>query len=300
VLVSIALLVALGVIIGRSHGATQDAASGEPFYLVIGGSSSLGMQPTGVPSRNGRLTSSGYADDLVGFLRRDKGVNFDVAHVGCPGETAQSLLDVNNGGRCNRGGTPQLTKAINYLVANQARTGFVSIDVGFNDVRPCRTATTVDATCMSRGMAFVSSDLPQIIQQLKAAAGPHVFFVGLEYNDPFLADFMSGSAGPAVATATLEDMNQLNAMLNRIYSAAGIAVANVPAGFQMNVTTRIEVPNVGEVPENVEMTCQLTWMCQSAPFGPDDHPDNAGYMVIAESIAAVLPSEWRDNPVAPN
>jgi hypothetical protein len=256
----------------------------------------LGMQPTGVPARTGRLTSDGYADDLAGFVSRDRGVNFEVIHVGCPGETAQSMLDVDNGGKCNNKGTPQLTKAINFLRANQNRVGLVTVDIGFNDVRPCRTATSVDESCMARGNAFVSSDLPPIVRQLKAAAGPDVTLVGLEYYDPFLADYMVGSTGLSVATGTLEEMNQLNATLDGIYTDAGVAVADVPSGFQMNDTTRVDVPNVGEIPENVEEACLLTWMCQPAPFGPDDHPDNAGYMVIAESIAAVLPAQWRDDP----
>jgi lysophospholipase L1-like esterase len=293
------LLLASGVLIGHRYtAAAQTANDADPFYLVVGGSSSLGMQPTGVPSRSGRLTSDGYADDLAGFVSRDKGVNFEVVHVGCPGETAQSMLEVNNGGQCNDKGTPQLTKAIDFLKANQNRAGLVSIDIGFNDVRPCRTATTVDEACMSRGITLVSNDLPSIVQQLTSAAGPNVVFVGLEYYDPFLADYMVGSTGPTVATTTLEEMNELNTSLDGVYTSAGVAVANVPSGFQMNVTTRVDIPNVGQVPENVAEACLLTWMCQSAPFGPDDHPDNAGYMVIAESIAAVLPAQWRDDPTA--
>jgi lysophospholipase L1-like esterase len=246
------------------------------------------------------LTSDGYADDLEGFVKRDKGVNFEVVHVGCPGMTAQSMLDVNNGGRCNTNGAPQLTKAIDYLKANQTRSGLVSIDIGFNDVRPCRTATDVDEACMASGIATVGSDLPDIVQQLAAAAGPNVFFVGLEYYDPFLADYTVGSTGPEVATTTLNEMNQLNATLDTVYTAAGMSVADVPSGFQMNDTTTVDVPNVGVMPENVSEACLLTWMCEPAPFGPDDHPNNAGYMVIAESIAAVLPPKWNDDPANPS
>lgn len=292
------LLLASGIFIGDSIAAPGSADVNGPFYLVLGGSSSLGMQPTGIPSRNGRLTSDGYADDLIGFEHHDKSVDFDTVHVGCPGETAQSMLEIDNGGQCNNKGTPQLSKAINYLEANHESAGLVTLDIGFNDVRPCVARTSVDESCVARGIAFVRNDLPKVVQQLKAAAGPNVFFVGLEYYDPFLAHYLSGSTGPAVATASLVDMNQLNADLDSGYSAAGIAVANVPGAFQMNDTTRVDVPNVGEIPQNVAEACLLTWMCEPAPFGPDDHPDNAGYMVIAESIAAVLPAKWRDDPAA--
>lgn len=292
------LLLVSGILIGGTIAAPGSANANGPFYLVLGASSSLGIQPTGIPSRNGRLTADGYADDLVGFEERDKGVTFNTVHVGCPGETAQSMLEINNGDKCNNKGTPQLTSVINYLRANQNRAGLVTIDIGFNNVRPCQTPTSVDESCMDRGIAFVRNDLPKVVQQLKTAAGPNVFFVGLEYYDPFLANYLSGSTGFAVATASLVDMNRLNATLHSVYSAAGIAVADVPGAFQMNDTTQEDIPNLGKIPQNVAEACLLTWMCQPAPFGPDDHPDNAGYMVIAESIAAVLPAKWRDDPAA--
>jgi hypothetical protein len=34
--------------------------------------------------------------------------------------------------------------------------------------------------------------------------------------------------------------------------------------------------------------CQWTWMCAPAPLGPDIHPNQAGYGVIAHTIAGVL------------
>jgi lysophospholipase L1-like esterase len=46
---------------------------------------------------------------------------------------------------------------------------------------------------------------------------------------------------------------------------------------------------VGTIPENVEDTCEETWMCYGAPFGPDDHPNDAGYALIAQAIFAALP-----------
>jgi lysophospholipase L1-like esterase len=34
-------------------------------------------------------------------------------------------------------------------------------------------------------------------------------------------------------------------------------------------------------------------MCQPPPYGPDAHPNNEGYMAIAEAVAANLPkSNW--------
>jgi hypothetical protein len=33
-------------------------------------------------------------------------------------------------------------------------------------------------------------------------------------------------------------------------------------------------------------------MCQPAPFGPDDHPNDEGYLLIADAMTAVIPNSW--------
>ncbi len=45
-------------------------ASDAGFYLAIGGSSSLGIQPDGVPSDDAEQTKNGYANDVVKLERR--------------------------------------------------------------------------------------------------------------------------------------------------------------------------------------------------------------------------------------
>jgi hypothetical protein len=40
---------------------------------------------------------------------------------------------------------------------------------------------------------------------------------------------------------------------------------------------------------NVKYECKLTWMCAPKPFGPNIHPNDSGYLAIANAIAAVLP-----------
>ena len=34
--------------------------------------------------------------------------------------------------------------------------------------------------------------------------------------------------------------------------------------------------------------CQVTWMCAAAPFGPNIHPNDAGYEAIAGAVEAKL------------
>ena len=43
---------------------------------------------------------------------------------------------------------------------------------------------------------------------------------------------------------------------------------------------------------NVAAECDYTWMCTPPPWGPDDHPNNAGYAVIATEIEEKLPRGW--------
>jgi lysophospholipase L1-like esterase len=132
--------------------------------------------------------------------------------------------------------------------------------------------------------------LPKILANLESAAGPDVHFVGLEYGDPFLADYFNGPSGIADATETLTATTAMNSILAQAYGNAHMAVAQVSQAFDSANTNLVTLADVGTVPENVKQVCLLTWICTPAPYGPDDHPNNAGYIVIAQAIAAVLPS----------
>jgi len=270
---------------------TSAPATFSSYYLAIGASSSTGIEPTGIPNHRSRHTQDGYTNDLV-TLEMYRGVALNLTEIGCPGETVQTILNTKVKDHCYQLPQTQLTRAISFLQANHGGPGLVSIDLGFNDVRPCLTPATIDLACAAAGIAAVKADMPRLLKVLKDAAGPHVKFVGLEYYDPFLSHYFDGASGPAVATETLNVMNQLNAVLSQAYSAAGAGVADVPTYFQMNVTTRETLDNVGVIPVNVQQACNLTWMCQPAPFGPDDHPNDEGYLQIANSMVPVIPPSW--------
>jgi hypothetical protein len=298
--VLVALVVVAAVVAAvlslRSSGSPASAASDTTttaptttgFYLDMGASSSLGFQPTGILHHNGHRTDTGYANDLLS-LERFQGVSLTLDQVGCPGDLVQTVLNTTANDHCYKAPQTQLTKAVAFLKANQSEVGVVTIDLGFNNVRLCLTPAEPNQACVAAGIAAVKVDLPKILAQLKAAAGPQVHFVGLLYSDPFLAHYLDGPEGPAEATASLVDMTQLNTVLQAVYTAAGVASANVPGISQLDNTTLVDVPNVGSIPENVEETCALTWMCYSTPFGPDDHPNDAGYALIAQAIFAALP-----------
>jgi lysophospholipase L1-like esterase len=276
--------------VGDRSTTTPTVTTFSAFYLDVGASESLGFQPTGISGHNGQRTNTGYANDLV--LREAlKGVALNLDQVGCPGDTVQSLLDTAASDNCYHAPQTQLTKAVSYL-QGQTGPGLVTIDLGFNNVRTCLQANPVDETCLANGISAIQADLPKIVSQLKAAAGPDVHFVGIEYSDPYLGFYLDGAGGPAQATATLDGVNQVDTLLGQIYATAGVDVADVPSLFQMDNNTATTLDNVGTVPINVQEACTLTWFCYSKPFGPDDHPNEAGYSLIAQAIESVLPASW--------
>jgi hypothetical protein len=302
VVVTLALVAGVFAVVRTSSTPTAGAADAadEPalvpvkltaFYLDFGGSESLGFQPTGISGHNGERTNTGYANDLL--LREGlKGVALTLQQVGCPGDTVQSVLNTTKADACYHPPTTQLTTSIQYLKNHPTGQGLVTVDIGSNNIRPCLEADPVNQACVATALAAVQVDLPKILTQLKAAASPTTHFVGLEYSDPFLGYYIKGPGGPARAAATLVAVDQFDTLLGKIYTQHGITTAAVPTYFDMNVATPTTVDNVGTLPLNVEQACQLSWFCYGTPFGPDDHPSNAGYSMIAAAIEAVLPKSW--------
>jgi len=260
------------------------------FYLVIGASASLGTQPDGIPARNGHRTKTGYSDDLV-KLEAANGIALTMREIGCPGETMQRILGQLKDA-CYTLPITQLSIATKYLRAHLGEVGLVTLDLGFNNIRPCLTLTLTNQSCVNHGIVAVRNDLPTIVSRLQRAAGPLVHFVGLEYSDPYLAYYLDGSAGRVTAQQGLVAMNEMNSVLSTVYRARSVQVADVPAAFLSSSVKPVTMTNVGTVPENVARACAGSWMCTAPPFGPDDHPNNTGYLIIARTIAAQLPRTW--------
>jgi lysophospholipase L1-like esterase len=258
------------------------------FYLDIGGSASLGYQPTPT-SPHGQHTDSGYADYLVAH-EAAKGVSLQLTEIGCAGETTVTMLV--GGDTCYPAPDTQLAEAVSFLRAHYDESGLVTIDLGFNDIRPCFQFATVDPACVRDKIELVREQIPDILNALKAAAGPNVTILGLGHYDPYLAHYLDGPQGRAFAEEGFDAVTTLDHTLHDAYSDAGVPMADVNSAFNGDDTSPVTLAGVGTVPDNVAEICLLTWMCQANTYRPNIHPNDAGYAAIADAIAAVLPAPW--------
>jgi hypothetical protein len=262
------------------------------FYLDVGGSSSLGYEPTGLLTKDGQLldkpSNNGYANDVVKL--EASSISLTLTKLGCPGETVATLLGEKD--HCYKLPVTQMLLATKFLTAHQSETGIVSIDIGYNDVQPCIETADVEVQCVDQAKDLVNTDLPKVIAKLKSSAGSNVHFVGLEYPDPFLARYLLSSSERGYATQTLNVITELNQELSDIYTRAGVAIVDVPAAFSSSDATPTRLSDGDVVPKNVAEVCTYTFMCRAYPWGPDDHPNDLGYEQIAKEMVRALPSTW--------
>lgn len=263
------------------------AATQPIFYLDIGASVSVGVQPT--PTNPlGQPTDRGYANRLVA-LEASRGVTLHLTELGCPGESTTTMI--NGGDKCYKAPDNQLADALAFLKAHEGQTGLVTLDLGFNDIAPCLRGLTVNTDCVNQSIALLQSQLPTIIAALKNEAGPNVTFVGLNHYNPYLARALTSSRGAKFAAASVGVIQQLNTTLQQVYSSFSIPTANVVKSFTLNAPHQKKTPMINNIPVNAVQACSLTWMCSHPPYGPNIHPNNAGYEAITDAIAALLP-KW--------
>jgi len=284
VLVAGSVLATVTSVAGAAGASTPTSA----FYLDLGASQSVGVQPM-AGSHHGQPTNRGYANDLVS-IEAARGIAMQLTQLGCPGEATTTMMSGKD--RCYKAPNSQLAAAVAFLQSHQHETGLVTVELGFNNVGHCLSSTSPGDVCLRHQIGVVSQQLPQILSALRAAAGPNVTIIGLGHADPFLANALRGPSGVVSAKASLRAMLLLNSALARVYSASSVPMVDVATTFKMTQTTPTFLAGVGTVPLNVAETCRLTWMCQQPPLGPNMHPNDAGYLAIAGAIAVVLPASW--------
>jgi lysophospholipase L1-like esterase len=252
------------------------------YYLALGDSLSQGVQPDAAGASV--ETGQGYPDLVYATLLASHPA-LRLVRLGCPGETTKTMM---HGGICHYSAGSQLAAATAFLRAHRGHVFLVTIDIGANDLEDCgnRPSLTQLASCIGQ-LPKATANVAAILASLRAAAGPGVRIVGMNYYLPALAEWRSGLLGRATAQLSEKFAVAYDDLLKRAYGQAGITVANVFGAFETtNFGDPVTVPGIGSVPRNVARICQWTWECAPPPRGPNQHANAAGYRVIADAILA--------------
>jgi lysophospholipase L1-like esterase len=249
------------------------------YYLSLGDSLAVGGQPTG------DLTH-GYADQLFASLVANQ-PKLRLVKLGCGGESTVSMRfgsqypTVVSSCATPRGykdlyskGT-QLGEAISFLQAHKGKVALVTIDIGAGDMQRLDDQGHIvicefEAAGCGAQTARMVENLTAILADVRAAAGPHVPIVGMSYYDVF-APLCVSDASLLFACSRVD---AVNATLVDTYAAAGAPVADVAGAFEND--------NLANAATHV---CAWTWFCTLG----DVHANTAGYAVIADAFAQVIP-----------
>lgn len=295
-LLASAATVAMALLAGAATPVAAAAHTGPPakYYLSLGDSLAEGVQPAtpplppGVSLGQSIETDQGYVDDLFAHYSGQFPGNLQLVKLGCPGETTTSML-TGTGSPCTYPAGSQLAAALAFIQAHRSAVVLITIDIGANNVDGCAAGGVIDQTCIANGFADAQSDLPKILAALRAAVGEDTAIAGMNLYDPFLADFLTGSAGQAVAAESVNLDVSFNSLLGAGFGAFGIPVADVQTAFSTtDFADSATLPGVGTVPLNVARICEWTWMCAPSPIGPNIHANQAGYQVIAGAFQQVI------------
>ncbi|WP_150236721.1 GDSL-type esterase/lipase family protein [Nocardiopsis quinghaiensis] len=310
-----AVVLAAGCAGGDDGGGDGGSSSGEGYYLSLGDSLAVGVQP-GEDGRP-RETSEGYTDILYRTLREeDPGLRHE--RMGCGGEDTTTFVE---------GGLPdceeryesgsQLEEAEAFLAEHEGGVDLVTLTIGANNFTDCvrgvnspdgRAPSSEDvdigSACVDEGLDRLEEEVPVIAERLRTAAGPDTQIIGMTYYNPFLAFllldgdpahqaaasaeeaeevFPEREARSGLAEEAVEVLTEVNGILTDAYKAEGIDVADVDAAFE---STNGEVPEGSDtgMPANLQNICDHTWMCDG-DRGPDIHPNEEGARKIAGVFA---------------
>ncbi len=267
--------------------------AGKKFYVSVGDSYAAGYQPT-TSRRNGHTTTNGFAYRLAAAATVH-GKHLTLVNFGCAGATTVSLLKAT-GCQPERLGpgavaypdSTQARAALDFISAHQADIGLVTVVIGGNDITSCALAKNV-ATCLTKALAGVNTNLRIFLRDLRSAAGAATPIVGITYPDVILGSYVSTSASvrSLAALSVTAFKSLVNPALKADYEAIGATFVDVTAatGAYIPLTQTTTLAPYGTVPVAVAKTCQLTYYCQFL----DIHPRTNGYQLIADLIARTLP-----------
>ncbi len=250
------------------------------YYLALGDSLATGF---GVPE------GQGYADDLAAHYGATI-PGLQEVDLGCAGETTATFL---SGGHCQYPQGSQLAAAEAFLSSHQGHVAFVTIDIGGDDITGCVTTTPtlgLSQSCVNTAIAQITANLATIGAGLRSAAGPSVPIAGMTYFDPYVVEWLAGSAGQQIAETSVSDLQRLNAALSSDYAGFGASVADVDGAFSSTDLNDFVISPYGIVPKSVATAC--TWLLDVCdPTGVaaiSVHANATGYAQIASAFEAVL------------
>jgi lysophospholipase L1-like esterase len=284
VLVAVGGTVLLGCTGSAPRRGDAAAAAGGPlpgprYYLSLGDSLALGVQPTVTGASE--PTSSGYPNRIYSVLRAHD-PDWRLVKLGCSGETTHTMI---HGGICRYPAGSQLAQAEQFLRAHRGRVGLVTIDIGANDPNSCiigNVPLSKITSCMGNSIDATLSALRTIMGGLRSAAGPSVTILAMSYYVPELAGWFDGMAGKEIAVLTERLVAGYNRLLAGIYHHYGAQVANVFGAFHSSdFSDKVRLGQLGLLPRNVATICEWTWSCAQYPRGPNEHANDTGYGVIA-------------------
>ena len=263
-----------------SSPAARRVAPPVSYYLSLGDSLSQGVQPDS--SGASVKTQDGYANQIYSVLRAHQ-PGLRLVKLGCPGETTATMI---SGGICRYPGGSQLAAAVRFLGAHRGHVSLITIDIGANDPFPCFTRPSITnvASCTAKAIPAATVNLTKILRTLLRAAG-NTRIIAMTYYLPALAEWRNGLMGRLVAHVSELATVGYNGLLTRTYQTFGVRVANVFAAFHgSDFSNQVTVPGYGALPRNVAAICTWTWECAGPPRGPNEHPNQAGYAVIARTF----------------
>lgn len=296
-LLLLALITMLTAILPIAGASAADNADEGLVYLSLGDSLAAGTQ---LPAP---FTDNGYTDVLYQRVRGPMGL---VEHVNlaCPGEDTFEMIDGDDGplsppadpnigsfcygsvAALPPGGPSQLDVAISYLEVHEGQIGLITITIGANDIFRC---PDLMPTCVAGALNSVAENLNVMLPLLQDAA-PGVPIVAMNYYNPNLALYF-GENGEAIAEATNQVVAFANNVLETVYAANGVSVADVASAFGV-FDTRTNV-----IPRNVMLNCSYTRMCDRVKgqltLAPDAdiHPNDNGYRRIAWAFVRTMKAE---------
>jgi len=278
-------------------GVTQASKPPPPFYLALGDSYSVGVQP-------GIGATAGYTSYVA---KKEK---MTLENFGCGGATTSSILTVIGCPGPNYGptalidpvaypATTQEQAAVNFIAApaNFGKVGLVTVSIGGNDVTACAGAAD-PVTCVTAATTTIQTNVTSLVGTLSSALTTHgdssAKIAGLTYPDVILGDYVHQPTNVSLANLSIVAFHALiNPTLQAAYtSVAGGSFVNVTeapyklatAGDETPLTTTAKLNPYGTIPVAVWEICRLTYFCTLGNI----HANTNGYTFIAKLVVADL------------